>query len=113
MLRDAAGRGHTLIPGFASYQDVWDALTSLQPVVLLLLTVLTLVMEGCKAGAFDLMIKPLRFSDAFLAQEAAAVISNTVPGPSPISASVQTAPGTSDCVERRASPTEGRMSGST
>ena len=71
-----------LIPSFASYQDVWDALTSLDPVALLVLTVLTLVVEGCKAGAFTLIIEPLRFPDAFLAQESAAVISNTVPGPS-------------------------------
>jgi putative heme transporter len=71
-----------LIPSFASYEDVWDALTSLDPVTLLLLTALTLVVEGCKAGAFALIIVPLRFPDAFLAQESAAVISNTVPGPS-------------------------------
>jgi putative heme transporter len=71
-----------LIPSFASYEDVWDALTSLDPAALLVLTALTLVVEGCKAGAFALMIRPLRFRDAFLAQEAAAVISNTVPGPS-------------------------------
>jgi putative heme transporter len=71
-----------LIPSFASYEDVWDALTSLDPVVLILLTGLTFVVEGCKAGAFALIIRPLRFRDAFLAQESAAVISNTVPGPS-------------------------------
>ena len=71
-----------LIPSFASYEDVWDALTSLDPVVLLLLTGLTFVVEGCKAGAFAYIIGPLRFPDAFLAQESAAVISNTVPGPS-------------------------------
>ena len=71
-----------LIPSFASYEDVWDALTSLDPVTVLFLTALTLVVEGCKAGAFALIIEPLRFPDAFLAQESAAVISNTVPGPS-------------------------------
>ena len=43
-----------LIPSFASYEDVWDALTSLDPVALLLLTALTFVVEGCKAGAFAL-----------------------------------------------------------
>lgn len=71
-----------LIPSFASYEDVWDALTSLDPVALLFLTALTFVVEGCKAGAFAYIIEPLRFPDAFLAQESAAVISNTVPGPS-------------------------------
>ena len=57
-----------LIPSFASYEDVWDALTSLDPVVLLLLTGLTFVVEGCKAGAFALIIGPLRFADAFAGQ---------------------------------------------
>jgi putative heme transporter len=71
-----------LIPSFASYREVWDALTSLDPAALLFLTALTLVVEGCKAGAYALIIEPLRFPDAFLAQESAAVISNTVPGPS-------------------------------
>ena len=64
-----------LIPSFASYQDVWDALTSLDPATVILLSALTLVVEGCKAGAFALIIEPLRFRDAFLAQESAAVIS--------------------------------------
>jgi putative heme transporter len=71
-----------LIPSFASYEDVWDAVTSLAPATLILLAALTFVVEGCKAGAFALIIEPLRFRDAFLAQESAAVISNTVPGPS-------------------------------
>lgn len=71
-----------LIPSFASYQDVWDALTSLDLRALIVLTLLTVVVESCKAGAFALMIERLRFPDAFLAQESAAVISNTVPGPS-------------------------------
>ena len=71
-----------LIPSFASYEDVWDALTSLDPATVVFLTGLTLVVEGCKAGAFAVIIEPLRFPDAFLAQESAAVISNTVPGPS-------------------------------
>ncbi|WP_344150011.1 YbhN family protein [Nocardioides koreensis] len=71
-----------LIPSFASYQDVWDALTSLGAAAVIVLTLLTLLVESCKAGAFALMIEPLRFRDAFLAQESAAVVSNTVPGPS-------------------------------
>lgn len=71
-----------LIPSFASYQDVWDALTSLEPEALLVLAGLTLVVESCKAGSYALLIPPLRFGPAFLAQESAAVVSNTVPGPS-------------------------------
>jgi uncharacterized protein (TIRG00374 family) len=71
-----------LIPSFASYEDVWDALTSLEPAAVLVLTALTLLIESCKAGSYALIIPPLRFGPAFLAQEAAAVVSNTVPGPS-------------------------------
>jgi putative heme transporter len=71
-----------LIPSFASYQDVWDALTSLEPAALLLLTALTLLVESCKAGSYAVLVPGLGFGRAFLAQEAAAVVSNTVPGPS-------------------------------
>jgi uncharacterized protein (TIRG00374 family) len=46
------------------------------------LTALTLLVESCKAGSYALLIPPLRFGPAFLAQESAAVVSNTVPGPS-------------------------------
>lgn len=71
-----------LIPSFASYEDVWDALTSLEPAAVLVLTGLTLLVESCKAGSYALIIPGLRFGPAFLAQESAAVVSNTVPGPS-------------------------------
>ena len=71
-----------LIPSFASYEDVWNALSSLETSALIALTLLTVLVESCKAGAFALIIEPLRFRDAFLAQESAAVVSNTVPGPS-------------------------------
>ena len=71
-----------LIPSFASYEDVWEALTSLDARALIGLALLTVLVESCKAGAYALIIGPLRFPDAFLAQESAAVISNTVPGPS-------------------------------
>jgi uncharacterized protein (TIRG00374 family) len=46
------------------------------------LAALTLLVESCKAGSYALIIPPLNFGDAFLAQESAAVVSNTVPGPS-------------------------------
>lgn len=71
-----------LIPSFASYQDVWDALTSLEPWSLVVLTLLTVGIESCKAGSYALLVPALGFGRAFLAQEAAAVVSNTVPGPS-------------------------------
>ena len=71
-----------LIPSFASYAEIWDALTSLKPRALLLLTALTLLVETCKAGAYAVLVPRLGLGRAFLAQESAAVVSNTVPGPS-------------------------------
>jgi uncharacterized membrane protein YbhN (UPF0104 family) len=71
-----------VIPSFADYSDVWDALTSLSLRAILLLTALTLVVEGCKAGAYAILTTGISFGWAFLAQEQAVVVSNTVPGPS-------------------------------
>lgn len=71
-----------LIPSFASYEEVWDALTSLTPRAVLVLALLTVGVESCKAGSYALLIAGLGFWRAFLAQESAAVVSNTVPGPS-------------------------------
>lgn len=71
-----------LIPSFASYQDIWDALTSLQPRAVIVLGLLTIGVECCKAGSYALLVPGLGIWRAFLAQESAAVVSNTVPGPS-------------------------------
>jgi uncharacterized membrane protein YbhN (UPF0104 family) len=71
-----------LIPRFADYDEVWDAITSLSTVGLVLMIVMTLTIELLKAAAPSLLIDDLGLGQAFVAQEAAATVSNTVPGPS-------------------------------
>jgi uncharacterized protein (TIRG00374 family) len=71
-----------IIPNFVDYSDVWDALTSLEPAAIVLLTVLAMTVEGCKAGSYAVLTTGLAYRWAFVAQEAAVVVSNTVPGPS-------------------------------
>jgi uncharacterized protein (TIRG00374 family) len=71
-----------ILPSFADYSDVWDALTSLEPTAALLLVALVLVIESCQTGAYALLTRGLGFPHAFMAQEASVVVSNTVPGPS-------------------------------
>jgi len=71
-----------IIPNFVDYSDVWDALTSLEPAAIVLLAVLAMTVEGCKAGSYAVLTTGLGFRWAFVAQESAVVVSNTVPGPS-------------------------------
>jgi uncharacterized protein (TIRG00374 family) len=71
-----------IIPSFADYSEVWDALTSIEPAAALLLAVLAMTVEGCKAGSYAVLTTGLGFKWAFVSQEAAVVVSNTVPGPS-------------------------------
>jgi uncharacterized membrane protein YbhN (UPF0104 family) len=71
-----------LIPRFADYDEVWEAITSLSAVGLVLMIVLTLTIELMKSAAPSLLIDDLGLGQAFVAQEAAATVSNTIPGPS-------------------------------
>jgi uncharacterized protein (TIRG00374 family) len=71
-----------LIPQFADYDEVWDAIQSLSWTALLLMLALTVVIELFKSEAPSLLIPRLGLGLAFLAQEASAVVSNTIPGPS-------------------------------
>ena len=71
-----------LIPKVADYGEVWDAITSLSITGIVLMIALTMAIEVAKAAAPSVLIDDLRFGQAFLAQEAAAVVSNTIPGPS-------------------------------
>jgi uncharacterized protein (TIRG00374 family) len=71
-----------IIPSFADYSDVWDALTSLEPGAVVLLVVLAMTIEGSKAGSYAVLTSGLPFRWAFVSQEQAVVVSNTVPGPS-------------------------------
>lgn len=71
-----------LVPQFADYSEVWDAITSLSAAGLALMIALTLTIELMKLAAPSLLIDGLGLGRAFLAQESAAVVSNTIPGPS-------------------------------
>jgi uncharacterized protein (TIRG00374 family) len=71
-----------LIPQFADYSEVWNAITSLSATGLVLMVALTLTIELMKSAAPSLLIEKLGLGQAFLAQESAAVVSNTIPGPS-------------------------------
>jgi putative heme transporter len=71
-----------LIPAFADYDEVWDAITSLSATGLVLMIVMTVTIELMKAAAPALLIDDLGLGQSFAAQGAAATVSNTVPGPS-------------------------------
>lgn len=71
-----------VIPQFADYDEVWAAITSLTTAGLITMVMLTLAIELGKAAAPALLIDGLGLRPAFLAQESAAVVSNTIPGPS-------------------------------
>ena len=70
-----------LIPQFADYSEVWSAIQSLTWTAIFLLTALTILIELFKSEAPNLLIDRLRLGLAFLAQEASALVSNTIPGP--------------------------------
>jgi putative heme transporter len=71
-----------VIPEFADYDEVWDAIMSLSWLALFTLVGLTVAIELGKSAAPSLLIDGLSLRQAFLAQETAAVVSNTIPGPS-------------------------------
>src|SRR4051812_42365301 len=71
-----------MIPSFASYAEIWDAITALTATELIVMALLTLVIETCSSAAFAMIVVPLCLWDAFLAQENSTLVSNTVPGPS-------------------------------
>ncbi len=50
-----------IIPSFADYSDVWDALTSLEPRAIVLLAALAMTVEASKAGAYSLTTDGLGF----------------------------------------------------
>ena len=71
-----------LIPSFADYDDVWAAITSLSPEAVVAMVVITVLIEVLKGAAPASLIPGFSVFKAFLSQEAAAVVSNTIPGPS-------------------------------
>lgn len=71
-----------VIPSFADYATVWDAITSLTVEQFLLLLAMTLFVEITKALAPVTLIPGLTLRWSFVADEASAAVSNTIPGPS-------------------------------
>lgn len=71
-----------LIPSFASYEDIWDAFTSLTSTELLLLGALFVLNEVLKPTTNAVLVPGLGLRHAFLADASASAISSTVPGPS-------------------------------
>jgi uncharacterized protein (TIRG00374 family) len=71
-----------LIPQFASYADIWDALTSLSGTELALLGALFVALELLKPATNAILVPGLGLRHAQLADAAASAVSSTVPGPS-------------------------------
>jgi uncharacterized protein (TIRG00374 family) len=71
-----------VIPSFADYATVWDAVTSLTLEQFLLLSAMTLFVEITKALAPVTLLPGLTLRWSFVADEASAAVSNTIPGPS-------------------------------
>jgi uncharacterized membrane protein YbhN (UPF0104 family) len=71
-----------LIPSFADYEDVWAAITSLSMAAVVAMVLITLLIETLKSAAPASLVPGFSVFKAFLSQEAAAVVSNTIPGPS-------------------------------
>jgi uncharacterized protein (TIRG00374 family) len=71
-----------VIPSFADYATVWEAISSLTLEQFLLLSAMTLFVEITKALAPVTLISGLTLRWSFVADEASAAVSNTIPGPS-------------------------------
>jgi uncharacterized protein (TIRG00374 family) len=71
-----------LLPQFASYADIWDALTSLTGTELAVLGVLFVALELLKPATNALLVPGLGLRRAQASDAAASAISSTVPGPS-------------------------------
>ncbi|MFG2006268.1 YbhN family protein [Spirillospora sp. NPDC048911] len=71
-----------LIPEFADYAEIWDAIQQLDVAAAAGLVGLVLIIESLKSTPPVILIHRLGLRQSFLAQETSALISNTVPGPS-------------------------------
>ena len=71
-----------VIPSFADYSAIWESITSLTLEQFLLLSAMTLFVEITKALAPVTLIPGLTLRWSFVADEASAAVSNTIPGPS-------------------------------
>jgi len=71
-----------VIPSFADYATIWDSITSLTLEQFLLLSAMTIFVEITKALAPVTLLSGLTLRWSFVADEASAAVSNTIPGPS-------------------------------
>ncbi|HKA69825.1 MAG TPA: YbhN family protein [Actinomycetes bacterium] len=71
-----------VIPSFADYATIWDSITSLSLEQFLLLSLMTVFVEITKALAPVTLLPGLTLRWSFVADEASAAVSNTIPGPS-------------------------------
>ncbi|MFD0689093.1 lysylphosphatidylglycerol synthase transmembrane domain-containing protein [Actinomadura fibrosa] len=71
-----------LIPGFASYSDIWASIKRLDAAGFAVLVCLTGLVETLKSLSPVVLVDGLGLRRSFLAQETSAMVSYTVPGPS-------------------------------
>lgn len=71
-----------VIPSFADYATIWDSIRSLTLDQFLLLSAMTIFVEITKALAPVTLLPGLTLHWSFVADEASAAVSNTIPGPS-------------------------------
>jgi uncharacterized membrane protein YbhN (UPF0104 family) len=71
-----------VIPKIADFGSVWDSLTALRPVAVLLLVALAVLIRLLLARAYTLLITDLSQVRSLIAREASSAVSNVVPGPS-------------------------------
>lgn len=71
-----------LIPSFASYSEIWDAMSELSPVQWLSLAGVFLLLEVLKAAPAAIMVDRMSLPQSFVADESSKVASNAIPGPS-------------------------------
>jgi uncharacterized protein (TIRG00374 family) len=71
-----------VIPSFADYATIWNSITSLTLEQFLLLSAMTIFVEITKALAPVTLLPGLTLRWSFVADEASAAVSNTIPGPS-------------------------------
>jgi uncharacterized protein (TIRG00374 family) len=71
-----------LIPSFASYEDIWDAMTSVSTTALLVIVLLQLINQCGQAIVPAMLVSGMKFIWSLIADTASTVVSNLIPGPS-------------------------------
>lgn len=71
-----------MIPSFASYSEIWEAIRALDPWQWAVLAAVFLGLEFLKAAPAAAMVDDMSLGQAFVADESSKVASNALPGPS-------------------------------